>query len=150
MSKYELDEYPEDKTEKDLETHVAPAVAQHMKNFLSCIESRQKPVSDIEQGYMSAAACILANIFDAARPNHSLGSREGSPSATPKPIACCAAGIAAHGFIRIPQRCTSMRYCGAALAAIVQAGHVRADALPIPGPSATAAGLSCRDPAWYR
>jgi hypothetical protein len=33
-----------------------------MKNFLECIESRQKPVSDIEQGYMSTAACILGNI----------------------------------------------------------------------------------------
>jgi len=60
--KYELDQYPEDRTEKDLETHVAPAVREHMRNFLSCIESRQKPVSDIEQGYMSATACILANI----------------------------------------------------------------------------------------
>ena len=60
--KYELDEYPEDRTEKDLETHVAPAVREHMRNFLTCIDSRQKPVSDIEQGYMSAAACILANI----------------------------------------------------------------------------------------
>lgn len=33
-----------------------------MKNFLECIESRQRPVSDIEQGYMSASACILANL----------------------------------------------------------------------------------------
>jgi hypothetical protein len=32
-----------------------------MKDFLTCIESRQKPVADIEQGYMSATACILAN-----------------------------------------------------------------------------------------
>ncbi len=59
---YELDQFPEDRTEKDLETHVAPAVRAHMKDFLSCIESRQKPVSDIEQGYMSATACILANL----------------------------------------------------------------------------------------
>jgi predicted dehydrogenase len=59
---FEFDKYPEDKTEKDLETHVAPAIRAHMVNFLECIESRQKPVSDIEQGYMSAAACILANI----------------------------------------------------------------------------------------
>ncbi len=59
---YELDQFPEDRTEKDLETHVAPAVRAHMKDFLSCIESRQKPVADIEQGYMSATACILANL----------------------------------------------------------------------------------------
>ena len=60
--KFEFEQYPEDKTEKDLETHVAPAIRAHMKNFLECIESRQKPVADIEQGYMSTTACILANI----------------------------------------------------------------------------------------
>jgi predicted dehydrogenase len=58
---YEFEQFPEDRTEKDLETHVAPAIRAHMKDFLACIESRQKPVADIEQGYMSAAACILAN-----------------------------------------------------------------------------------------
>jgi predicted dehydrogenase len=59
---YELEQFPEDKTEKDLERHVAPAIRAHMKNFLECIESRGTPVADIEQGYMSAAACILANV----------------------------------------------------------------------------------------
>jgi predicted dehydrogenase len=59
---YEFDKFPEDRTEKDLETHVAPAIRAHMKDFLTCIESRQKPVADVEQGYMSAAACILANL----------------------------------------------------------------------------------------
>jgi predicted dehydrogenase len=58
---YELEQFPEDKTEKDLERHVAPAIRAHMKNFLECIESRATPVADIEQGYMSAAACIFAN-----------------------------------------------------------------------------------------
>jgi predicted dehydrogenase len=58
---HEFDKYPEDKTEKDLETHVAPAIRGHMKDFLSCIASRGRPVADIEEGYMSAAACILAN-----------------------------------------------------------------------------------------
>ena len=59
---YELEEFPEDKTEKDLERHVAPAIRAHMKNFLECIETRAHPVSDIEQGYLSTSACILANI----------------------------------------------------------------------------------------
>jgi predicted dehydrogenase len=59
---YELEQFPEDKTEKDLERHVAPAIRAHMKNFLDCIETRGTPVADIEQGYMSAAACILANL----------------------------------------------------------------------------------------
>jgi predicted dehydrogenase len=59
---YELEKYPEDKTEKDLEKHVAPAIRVHMKDFLAKIENRGKPVSDIEQGYISSASCILANV----------------------------------------------------------------------------------------
>jgi predicted dehydrogenase len=60
--KYELDEFPEDRTEKDLERHVAPAIRYHMKDLLSCIASRGRPVADIEEGYKSTAACILANV----------------------------------------------------------------------------------------
>lgn len=60
--KYELEEFPEDKTEKDLERHVAPAIRGHMKNFLECMESRAKPVADIEQGHISTTSCILANL----------------------------------------------------------------------------------------
>ncbi len=59
---YEFEKYPEDKTEKALETHVAPAIRAQMKNFLSCIDSRGKPVADIEEGYISATSCILANL----------------------------------------------------------------------------------------
>jgi predicted dehydrogenase len=59
---YELEQFPEDKTEKDLERHVAPAIRAHMKDFLACIGSRGKPVADIEQGHISSASCILANI----------------------------------------------------------------------------------------
>ena len=59
---YELEQYPEDQTEKDLEKHCAPAIRGHMKNFLSCIASREKPVADIEQGYISSASSILANL----------------------------------------------------------------------------------------
>jgi predicted dehydrogenase len=58
---YEFDKYPEDRTEKDLETHVAPAVRYHMLNFLQAVDARTKPVSDIEEGYISTASCILAN-----------------------------------------------------------------------------------------
>jgi predicted dehydrogenase len=59
---YELEQFPEDKTEPLLEKHVAPAIRTHMKNFLSCIADRSKPVSDIEQGYISTSSCILANL----------------------------------------------------------------------------------------
>ena len=58
---YEFAQYPEDRTEKDLETHVAPAIRYHMKNFLAAIDSRSKPVSTIEEGLVSTASCILAN-----------------------------------------------------------------------------------------
>jgi predicted dehydrogenase len=59
---FELEQFPEDKTEKDLERHVAPAIRGHMTNFLECIASRGTPVADIEQGYISTAACVLANL----------------------------------------------------------------------------------------
>jgi predicted dehydrogenase len=59
---YELDQFPEDRTEKDLERHVAPAIRAHMKDFLACIASRGTPVASIEQGYMSTTACVLANL----------------------------------------------------------------------------------------
>jgi predicted dehydrogenase len=58
---YEFVEYPEDRTEKDLETQVAPAERHHMLNLLHAIDTRTKPVADIEQGYISTASCILAN-----------------------------------------------------------------------------------------
>jgi len=59
---YELEQYPEDKTEPDLEKHVAPAIRGHMKDLLANIDSRGKPVADIEQGHISTASCILANL----------------------------------------------------------------------------------------
>jgi predicted dehydrogenase len=59
---YEREQYPEDVTEKDIELHVAPAIRRHMRDFLAAIASRGRPVSDIEQGYISTASCILANL----------------------------------------------------------------------------------------
>jgi predicted dehydrogenase len=59
---YEFEQYPEDRTEKDLERHVAPAIRYHMKDFLAAIDKRGRPVADIEQGYISTTSCILANL----------------------------------------------------------------------------------------
>ncbi len=59
---YELEQYPEDKTEERLERHVAPAIRGHMRNFLAAIDARSRPVADIEQGHISTASCILANL----------------------------------------------------------------------------------------
>ena len=58
---YEFEKYPEARTEKDLERHVASAVRWHMKDLLDRTADRGRPVADIEQGYMSTASCILAN-----------------------------------------------------------------------------------------
>jgi hypothetical protein len=33
-----------------------------MRNWLSAIESGKRPIADIEQGHISTACCILANI----------------------------------------------------------------------------------------
>jgi hypothetical protein len=34
----------------------------HWKNFVSCIKSREKPVSDIEICYKSTTTCLLGNV----------------------------------------------------------------------------------------
>jgi predicted dehydrogenase len=59
---YELEQYPEDRTEKDLERHVAPAIRGHLRDFLHSVATRGRPVADIEEGHISTASCILANI----------------------------------------------------------------------------------------
>lgn len=59
---YELEQYPEDKTEPRLERHTAPAVRYHLKDLLNNMQTRGRPVADIEEGHISSACCILANI----------------------------------------------------------------------------------------
>jgi len=58
----ESDQYPEDKTEKDIELHAAPATRRHMLDFLAAIDKGTRPVADIEEGHISTASCILANV----------------------------------------------------------------------------------------
>jgi predicted dehydrogenase len=59
---FERDQFPEDLTEKDIELNAAPATRRHMLDFLAAIESRGKPMADIEYGHISSASCILANL----------------------------------------------------------------------------------------
>ncbi|MCI0357474.1 MAG: Gfo/Idh/MocA family oxidoreductase [Planctomycetaceae bacterium] len=56
------DKYPEDKTEEDMELHAATANRAHQRDFLAAIASRGRPIADIEQGHISTASCILANL----------------------------------------------------------------------------------------
>jgi predicted dehydrogenase len=59
---YEREKYPEDVTEQDIELNAAPATRGHMRDFLAAIETRGRPVADVEEGHTSTASCILANI----------------------------------------------------------------------------------------
>lgn len=59
---FEREQFPEDVTEKDIELHAAPATRRHMLDFLAAIDKRSRPIADIEQGHISTASCILANI----------------------------------------------------------------------------------------
>lgn len=59
---YEKEKYPEDLTEPAIELNAAPATRLHMLNFLNAIETKTKPVADIEEGHISTASCILANM----------------------------------------------------------------------------------------
>ena len=59
---YEKEKYPADLTETDIEIHAAPATRLHMLNFLDAIDKGGKPVADIEEGHISTASCILANL----------------------------------------------------------------------------------------
>jgi len=66
---YEREQYPEDVTEKDIELNAAPATRRHMLDFLAAVDKRGRPVADIEEGHISTASCILANIaMDLGRP----------------------------------------------------------------------------------
>lgn len=59
---WEKEKYPEDLKEPDIELHVASATRRHMINFLEAIDKGARPVADIEQGHISTASCIIANL----------------------------------------------------------------------------------------
>ncbi len=62
---YEKEKYPEDltePTEPKIELNAAPATRLHMLDFLAAIDKGSRPVADIEEGHISTASCLLANI----------------------------------------------------------------------------------------
>lgn len=59
---FEREKFPEDVTEKDIELNAAPATRLHMLDFLTAVDKRSRPIADIEQGHISTASCILANL----------------------------------------------------------------------------------------
>ncbi|MHA7131701.1 Gfo/Idh/MocA family oxidoreductase [Algoriphagus namhaensis] len=59
---YEREKYPEDLTEERIELNAAPATRLHMKDWLASIKNDTLPIADVEDGHISTASCILANI----------------------------------------------------------------------------------------
>jgi len=59
---YEKEKYPEDLKEPDIELNAAPATRAHMLDFLDAIDKNTKPVATIEEGHISTASCIIANL----------------------------------------------------------------------------------------
>ncbi|CAN5919443.1 Gfo/Idh/MocA family oxidoreductase [soil metagenome] len=66
---YEKEKYPEDLTEERIELNAAPATRLHMLDFLKAINEGGRPIADIEEGHISTASCILANLaMETGRP----------------------------------------------------------------------------------
>ncbi len=66
---YEKEKYPEDLKEERIELNAAPATRLHMLDFLAAIDKNSRPVADIEEGHISTASCILANVsMETGRP----------------------------------------------------------------------------------
>jgi predicted dehydrogenase len=51
-----------EKTEPRFERFAAAANRAHQRDFLKAVAERARPVADIEQGHISSASCLLANI----------------------------------------------------------------------------------------
>ena len=49
-------------SEKDIELNAAPATRRHILDFLAAVDRRTRPVADIEEGHISTASCVLANV----------------------------------------------------------------------------------------
>lgn len=58
----EREQYPEDEQHKETEVYAAPGTRRHLQNFLEARRDGKRPVADIEEGHISTACCILANL----------------------------------------------------------------------------------------
>ena len=66
---FEYDKYPEDRTEKDLERHVASAVRWHVQDLLKAIKARGKPVAVGRQEDNVNPSLPTADMRESARAN---------------------------------------------------------------------------------
>ncbi len=58
----EREKYPEDVQHKETELFAAPANRRNLLNFVQSRQNGQRPVADIEEGHISTACCIMANL----------------------------------------------------------------------------------------
>jgi predicted dehydrogenase len=58
----EREKYPEDVQHKETELFAAPANRRNLLNFVQCRKNGERPVAEIEEGYISTVSCILANL----------------------------------------------------------------------------------------
>ncbi len=58
----EREKYPEDLRHKETEIFAAPGNRRNLRNFVDARQSGQRPVADIEEGHISTACCIMANL----------------------------------------------------------------------------------------
>jgi predicted dehydrogenase len=58
----EREKYPEDVQHKETELFAAPANRRQLLNFVQARQKGERPVADIEEGHISTASCILANL----------------------------------------------------------------------------------------
>jgi hypothetical protein len=54
--------YPDDNLERPPNVQKRPSTMNHMGNFVDCIRSRRKPISDLESQHRTVTACHLGNI----------------------------------------------------------------------------------------
>lgn len=58
----ERDKYPEDLEHKETEIFAAPGNRRQLLDFMEARRKGTRPVADIEEGHISSACCILANL----------------------------------------------------------------------------------------
>jgi predicted dehydrogenase len=58
----EREQYPEDLQHKETEIFAAPGNRRQLLNFVQARRTGERPVADIEEGHISTACCILANL----------------------------------------------------------------------------------------
>ncbi|MDG1892973.1 MAG: Gfo/Idh/MocA family oxidoreductase [Verrucomicrobiota bacterium] len=58
----EREQYPEDLEHKETEVFAAPGNRRQLLDFVTSRQQGTRPVADIEEGHISSASCILANL----------------------------------------------------------------------------------------